>query len=37
VPEAGINLEMCFFEPDLSLADYEELAVDCADEQADSE
>lgn len=37
VPEAGVNLEMCFFEPDLSLADYESLAVDCAGEQAGSD
>ncbi len=34
VPEAGINLEVCFLPDGLSLDDYEELASECAEEQA---
>ncbi len=37
VPEAGINEEVCFFPDGLTLADYEQLAADCAAEQADSD
>lgn len=37
VPEAGINLEVCFFPEGLSLDEYEQLAVDCALEQADAD
>lgn len=37
VLEAGINGEVCFFPDGLTLDDYEALAVDCADEQADSD
>jgi len=36
VPEAGMNAEVCFFPDGLTLTDYEVLAVECAQEQADS-
>ena len=37
VPEAGINLELCFLPAGLGLDDYAELAAECADEQPDAE
>ena len=37
VPEAGINLEVCFMPDGLQLDDYEALAADCALEQPESE
>ncbi|MCP5035181.1 MAG: amidohydrolase, partial [Actinomycetia bacterium] len=37
VPEAGINLELCFLGDGDSLADYEQSAVGCAEEQAGSD
>ncbi len=37
VPEAGLNLDVCFFPAGLTLADYEELAFECAAEQAGNE
>ncbi|MCP3990186.1 MAG: amidohydrolase [Actinomycetia bacterium] len=36
VPEAGINLEVCFLPGGLSIDDYEDLAVECAEEQQGS-
>ncbi|MGH1491822.1 MAG: amidohydrolase [Acidimicrobiales bacterium] len=36
VPEAGLNLDVCFFPDGLTLDDYVALTVDCADEQAGS-
>ncbi len=36
VPEAGINLEVCFMPGGLSIEDYEDIAVGCAEEQPDS-
>lgn len=35
VPEAGLFENVCFFEPGLTLDDYEDIAADCAAEQAD--
>lgn len=37
VPEAGVNLEVCFFPDGLSLDEYETLAIECAHEQVDSD
>jgi len=37
VPEAGLNLDVCFFPDGLSLDEYEGLASDCADEQIDAD
>lgn len=36
VPEAGLNADVCFFPDALSLEDYEVLASECAEEQADA-
>lgn len=36
VPEAGINLEVCFMAAGLTLPEYERLAVDCALDQSDA-
>ncbi len=33
VPEAGVNLDLCFLPPGLDVEDYEDLAADCADQQ----
>lgn len=37
VPEAGINLDVCFMPGDLELDDYAAIAIDCAAEQPDSD
>lgn len=37
VPEAGINLEVCFMPAGLSLGRYEEVAADCAQDQPDAD
>lgn len=37
VPEAGINLDVCFMPGDLGLDDYEAIATECAGEQPDSD
>lgn len=36
VPEAGINEEVCFLPDGLTIAEYEDLAVACAEEQSDA-
>ncbi len=37
VPEAGLNLDVCYFPSEQPLDEYEALAVECAESQADAD